>query len=78
MQTTAACPTCNGSGQMITSKCSPCKGEGRVYGEETIQLEIPIGVSEGMQLSMSGKGNKGMNGGPTGDLLINIKEKKQM
>lgn len=76
MQTTAACPTCNGSGKVITSKCGSCKGEGRVYGEEMINLEIPAGVSEGMQLSMSGKGNAGMNGGPAGDLLINIKEKE--
>ncbi|MGH1335457.1 MAG: molecular chaperone DnaJ [Aureispira sp.] len=76
MQTTAACPTCHGSGEMITSKCTSCKGEGRVYGEEMIQLEIPAGVSEGMQLSMSGKGNAGQNGGPAGDLLINIKEKE--
>lgn len=76
MQTTAACPTCHGSGEMITNKCGTCKGDGRVYGEEMIQLEIPAGVSEGMQLSMSGKGNSGQNGGPSGDLLINIKEKE--
>ena len=75
MQTTGACPTCNGSGKIITNKCGSCKGEGRVYGEETIQLDIPAGVSEGMQLSMNGKGNKGTHGGPAGDLLINIKEK---
>lgn len=76
MQTTAACPTCNGSGEMITDKCNTCKGDGRIYGEETLQLEIPAGVSEGMQLSMSGKGNAGTNGGGAGDLLINIKEKE--
>lgn len=76
MQTTAACPTCNGAGEIITSKCGSCKGEGRVYGEEMINLEIPAGVSEGMQLSMNGKGNAGVNGGGPGDLLINIKEKE--
>lgn len=76
MQTTAACPTCHGSGEIITNKCTVCKGDGRIYGEEMIQLEIPAGVSEGMQLSMSGKGNAGQNGGPAGDLLINIKEKE--
>lgn len=76
MQTTAACPTCNGAGEVVTSKCTSCKGDGRVYGEEMINLEIPAGVSEGMQLSMSGKGNAGMNGGSAGDLLINIKEKE--
>lgn len=76
MQTTAPCPTCNGSGEIITDKCNSCKGEGRIYGEETLQLEIPAGVSEGMQLSMNGKGNAGINGGGAGDLLINIKEKE--
>jgi molecular chaperone DnaJ len=75
MQTTAVCPTCNGSGEMITNKCTFCKGEGRVYGEELINLDIPAGVSEGMQLSMNSKGNAGMNKGGPGDLLINIKEK---
>lgn len=76
MQTTAPCPTCNGSGETITDKCTSCKGEGRVYGEEMISLDIPAGVGEGMQLSMNGKGNAGMNGGGSGDLLINIKEKE--
>ena len=76
MQTTTTCTTCSGSGKTITNKCTSCKGDGRVYGEEMIQLEIPAGVSEGMQLSMSGKGNAGQNGGLSGDLLINIKEKE--
>ena len=75
MQTTAPCPTCNGTGQIITANCSKCKGEGRVYNEETIEIEIPAGVEEGMQLSLRGKGNAGMRGGPAGDLLINIIEK---
>ncbi len=74
MQTTAACPACSGQGTVITAKCSGCKGEGRLYGDETINIDIPAGVSEGMQLSMSGKGNIGMRGGPSGDLLINIEE----
>ena len=75
MQTTTTCPTCNGSGQEVTAKCSKCQGDGRVYGEEMIEIEIPAGVEEGMQLSMRGKGNKGLKGGPPGDLLINIEEK---
>ncbi len=75
MQTTTVCPTCSGSGQQITSKCTSCKGEGRSAGAETIEIEIPAGVEEGMQLSMRGKGNAGKNGGPKGDLLIAIEEK---
>ncbi|MEM9822488.1 MAG: molecular chaperone DnaJ [Bacteroidota bacterium] len=74
MQTTTVCPTCQGSGQTITAKCTTCRGEGRVMGEELIEIEIPAGVAEGMQLSMRGNGNAGMNGGPTGDLLVNIEE----
>lgn len=74
MQTTTTCPTCSGSGQMVTANCGTCKGEGRNYGEETIEIPIPAGVAEGMQLSLSGKGNAGAKGGPAGDLLINIEE----
>jgi molecular chaperone DnaJ len=76
MQTVTTCPTCNGDGTSITAKCGNCKGEGRVYGEETISLDIPAGVQEGMQLSMSGNGNIGERGGPPGDLLILIEEEK--
>ncbi len=75
MQTTTACPSCGGSGQMITAKCGDCKGDGRVYDDQLIEIEIPAGVEEGMQLSMRGHGNTGQNGGPAGDLLINIQEK---
>jgi molecular chaperone DnaJ len=76
MQTVTTCPTCNGEGTQITSKCNSCKGEGRVYGEETINLDIPAGVQDGMQLSMQGYGNAGERGGPSGDLLILIEEEK--
>jgi molecular chaperone DnaJ len=74
MQTTATCPTCNGSGSMITAKCGTCKGEGREYGEETITIDIPAGVHEGIQLSMNGKGNAGERNGPAGDLIVQIEE----
>ncbi len=74
MQTVTTCPTCNGEGSTITSKCGVCKGEGRVYGEETIAIDIPAGVQEGMQLSMGGKGNAGERGGAPGDLIIQIEE----
>jgi len=74
MQTVNACPTCNGEGNTVTAKCTPCKGEGRVYGDETISIDIPAGVQDGMQLSMSGKGNAGERGGSPGDLIIMIEE----
>jgi molecular chaperone DnaJ len=74
MQTTSTCPTCNGEGSVITSKCNVCHGDGVVRGEETISINIPAGVSEGMQLSMSGKGNAAPRGGVPGDLIILIEE----
>lgn len=74
MQTVTTCPTCNGEGTTVTAKCGNCKGEGRVYGEEMVSLDIPAGVQEGMQLSLSGKGNAGERGGMAGDLIILIEE----
>ncbi len=76
MQTVTTCPTCNGEGTTITAKCSNCKGEGRVYAEETVSIEIPAGVQEGMQLNINGKGNAGERGGPPGDLIILIEEEQ--
>ncbi|MDR0845532.1 MAG: molecular chaperone DnaJ [Tannerella sp.] len=74
MQTQASCPTCGGSGKMITKKCPECNGEGIMRAEEVIALHIPAGVAEGMQLSMSGKGNAARRGGMNGDLLVVIEE----
>lgn len=74
MQTVTTCPVCNGEGTTVTAKCPTCKGEGRVYGEETVSIDIPAGVQEGMQLSLSGKGNAGERGGSNGDLIILIEE----
>jgi molecular chaperone DnaJ len=74
MQTVTTCPTCNGEGSTIAHKCTACKGEGRVYGEENITIDIPAGVQEGMQLNVSGKGNMGERGGAPGDLIVLIEE----
>ncbi len=74
MQTVTTCPTCNGEGSTVTAKCGSCKGEGRVYAEETVGIEVPAGVQEGMQLSINGKGNAGERGGMAGDLIILIEE----
>ncbi len=74
MQTVTTCPTCNGDGTSITTKCGSCKGEGRVYAEETVSIDIPAGVQEGMQLNINGKGNAGERGGMAGDLIILIEE----
>ena len=74
MQTVATCPTCNGEGSTITNKCGACRGEGRVFGEETVTLNIPAGVQEGMELRMEGKGNAGERGGMNGDLRVLVEE----
>ena len=74
MQTTSTCPTCNGEGSTISAKCNTCHGDGISRGEETISINIPAGVSEGMQLSMSGKGNAAPRGGVPGDLIILVEE----
>jgi len=74
MQTQSTCPTCNGEGKSITKKCSYCSGEGIIREEEVIAINIPAGVAEGMQLSMSGKGNAARHGGVNGDLLILVEE----
>lgn len=74
MQTVTTCPACSGEGTTISLKCGSCKGEGRVYGEETVTLDIPAGLQEGMQLNLGGKGNAGERGGSPGDLIILIEE----
>ncbi|TWJ13734.1 molecular chaperone DnaJ [Bacteroides zoogleoformans] len=76
MQTRTTCPTCNGEGIIIKNKCKECAGEGIVYGEEVVTVKIPKGVSEGMQLAMSGKGNAGKRNGVAGDLLIIVEEEQ--
>lgn len=76
MQTQSVCPDCQGEGKTITRKCSHCQGEGILQQEEVISINIPAGVAEGMQLSMSGKGNAARRGGVNGDLLIVVEEEK--
>jgi len=74
MQTSSACPTCGGEGSVVTNPCHACNGDGLVRGEEVIEIRIPAGVGEGMQLSVSGKGNAARRGGINGDLLVIIEE----
>ena len=76
MQTRSTCSSCGGSGKTITKKCTSCFGEGIVSAEEVITFNIPAGVAEGMQLSLSGKGNAARRGGINGDLLVVIEEER--
>lgn len=74
MQTTNTCPTCGGEGQTITDKCTACHGDGIVRDEEVININIPAGVADGMQLSVAGRGNMGARGGVAGDLIVVVEE----
>lgn len=76
MQTSSTCPSCDGEGKTITTKCTHCSGEGVMRDDEVITIQIPAGVAEGMQLSMSGKGNAARRGGVSGDLLIIVEEEQ--
>jgi len=76
MQTSSPCPTCNGEGKIITNKCTGCSGEGVVRDDEVISIKIPAGVAEGMQMSVSGRGNAARRGGVNGDLLVMVEEEK--
>ncbi len=76
MQSTTTCPSCGGEGKSITSKCASCYGEGIIKETEVVKLNIPAGVAEGMQMSVSGKGNAARRGGVNGDLLVVIEEDK--
>lgn len=76
MQTQTTCSGCNGEGKIVKDKCNTCHGDGVVRDEEVISINIPAGVGEGMQLSVSGKGNAAPRGGINGDLLIVIEEEE--
>lgn len=69
-----ACPTCGGEGKIVVNPCKTCKGESRVENTDIMDVRLPAGISEGMQLTMRGKGNAGKRGGPSGDLVILVEE----
>lgn len=76
MQQVEICPDCEGEGKIIKNKCPHCNGEGVVRDEEVISIQIPAGVAEGMELTISGKGNAAPRGGVPGNLLVLIEEEQ--
>ena len=66
------CPKCHGTGRFIADPCSPCHGSGRVKQHKTLAVKIPAGVDEGDRIRLSGEGEHGINGGPSGDLYVQI------
>ena len=66
------CPRCHGTGKIVASPCQTCGGAGRVKQHKTLAVKIPAGVDEGDRIRLSGEGEAGMNGGPSGDLYVVI------
>ncbi len=69
------CPTCRGAGQSISDPCRPCDGQGRVKNHKTLSVKIPAGVDEGDRIRLTGEGEAGVGGGPTGDLYVVVQLK---
>ena len=73
---TRTCPACQGAGKVIRDACISCRGQGRVERERTLEVGVPAGVDSGTRLRMTGQGEPGTNGGPTGDLYIFLEVKE--
>ena len=73
VMTASPCTTCEGTGQEIPDKCETCFGEGRVRAAQTVTVDVPAGVADGMELRVGGSGNDGRAGGPAGDLFVGIR-----
>ena len=76
MQSETTCPQCSGRGKIIKNPCSTCKGKGKVRRNKTVKVKIPCGVDEGQTVRVRGEGCVGSNGGPSGDLLVDIAIKR--
>ena len=72
MQSTTTCPSCNGRGKVIKTPCNRCKGKGKVRKTNRVKVKIPAGVDAGQSVRVRGEGGVGANGGPNGDLLVEI------
>ena len=69
------CPKCHGTGKVIAEPCQACHGAGRVKKQKTLSVKIPAGVDEGDRIRLAGEGEPGVNGGPPGDLYVQIQVK---
>ena len=76
MQSTTTCPSCNGRGKIIKTPCNTCKGKGKVRRTNRVKVKIPAGVDAGQSVRVRGEGGVGSNGGPNGDLLVEINIKR--
>ena len=72
MQTQTTCPQCSGRGKIVKNPCSTCKGKGKVRRNNKVKVKVPAGVDHGQSVRVRGEGHVGANGGPNGDLLVEI------
>jgi len=72
MQSTTTCPQCSGRGKIIKNPCNTCRGKGKVYRTKKIKVNVPAGINEGQTVRVRGEGCVGSNGGPSGDLMVDI------
>ncbi|MDP2004658.1 MAG: molecular chaperone DnaJ [Rubrivivax sp.] len=70
------CPHCHGSGKIIPEPCTTCSGAGKIKKQKTLEVKIPAGINDGMRIRRAGNGEPGTNGGPAGDLYIEIRVKQ--
>ena len=71
-QSRKVCPTCHGKGKVIKKVCDQCGGKGYIHKHVVVEVKIPAGIQTGQQLRIPGKGERGLNGGPNGDLYIEV------
>ena len=76
MQSTAVCPQCSGQGKVIKNPCTTCRGKGKVRHTQKIRVKVPAGVDYGQSVRVRNEGNAGVNGGPNGDVLVEIHIKR--
>lgn len=70
------CPQCHGTGKIIPEPCATCHGQGKIKNNKTLEVKIPAGIDDGMRIRSTGNGEPGTNGGPPGDLYIEVRLKK--
>ena len=70
------CPTCHGQGKIIPEPCTTCHGQGKIKRQKTLEIKIPAGIDDGQRIRSTGNGEPGQNGGPSGDLYIEVRLRK--
>jgi molecular chaperone DnaJ len=70
-----ACPRCQGKGKVVSDPCNPCNGAGKIKRTKTLEVKVPAGIDDGMRIRSTGNGEPGVNGGPAGDLYVEIQVK---